>query len=1075
MRRVLLLLTIAFFNLHFFHAQMSLVQDINLGVNSSDPISFVEYQSNLYFIGKNSAGQNCIFRMDTNENVVQVKNYDISILRELFVLNGQLYAIVNIAQLGGSEITYSDGRIARINLFSADQLLNGFCANYITHIYDYRIFNNELYFSGRDGCNTNEFKQLYAFNGSNFRLVEAENPTGDFDPQDFEIHDNQLFFRGYKDSTGWELYKTNGTSVSLVLDYLTGPTDSFPAQLTSFNGYLYFGLLNGTANLQLFKLDTDTSSPIALLTAVQFDMKVYDNALYLAERDTNNDTNQLVKFDTNDTKTVIPFSNSAETATRILFFDEFDGVLYFAASKPSSGYELYRHFPGSSSQRIEDYNPGTQGSSPFFRSYYNNIVYFGADSGNGLGRELHKYVPEAIVTTSIPDPNFEQLLIDLGLDSGTINGEVLTANISGLTTLDISNRNIINLTGIEDFAALEQFTSIQNPLTTLDFSSNLNLLNISIINNPLSSINLTQNAALTNLTISNTTGATFSSLDITQNNNLSSLELGTNNISNLNISNNTQLTYLGLGNNPISTLDLSQNTALQSLSIYATNINSLDLSAHPNLQNLVGYSGQLTSLNLKSGSNFNLSFVDISNNPNLSCVDVDDPVSAQNNANWIKDVATIYSEDCASEALIQQTERNALIDFYNATNGANWTNNTNWLSNNPISTWHGITLDAFNRVSKIELFSNNLNGTLNSSLQDLSRLEDLNLLTNNLAGNIPSWIGSFSNLKNLFLSANNFSGPIPTEIGDLNNLESLFLNNNALIGSIPSSIGNLANLEVLFLQDNTLDGVIPSSLGNLNHIFSLRLDNNLLTGFIPTGISGPSLQFFSVSNNRLYGLLPNFTTAPLSELDISFNYFMFADIEAQFSFLNANVATFNYAPMNLYTEVQIETFTNGQNITLLPSFIDQAIINNATSGNNLYQWFKDNVLIVGATNSSYAIANASSGDIGTYQLRVTNSQIPNWTIFSNPISLEDTLSTDEVSMSNFQLYPNPTKDFIIIELPSAIEVSKITIYDAMGKQLSTHQVSTTNHKIDVSQLSNGVYFLKMEAVNSSSVKRFIKQ
>ena len=45
----------------------------------------------------------------------------------------------------------------------------------------------------------------------------------------------------------------------------------------------------------------------------------------------------------------------------------------------------------------------------------------------------------APILTAIPDANFERKLISLGHDSGTVNGEVLTANISGITSLDVSN------------------------------------------------------------------------------------------------------------------------------------------------------------------------------------------------------------------------------------------------------------------------------------------------------------------------------------------------------------------------------------------------------------------------------------------------------------------------------------------------------------------------------------------------------------------------------------------------------------------------------------------------------------
>jgi hypothetical protein len=63
-------------------------------------------------------------------------------------------------------------------------------------------------------------------------------------------------------------------------------------------------------------------------------------------------------------------------------------------------------------------------------------------------------------TTSIPDQNFEQALIDLNIDSdNTINGQVLTSDINTITILDFSNVQtfglITNLTGIEGFTALE--------------------------------------------------------------------------------------------------------------------------------------------------------------------------------------------------------------------------------------------------------------------------------------------------------------------------------------------------------------------------------------------------------------------------------------------------------------------------------------------------------------------------------------------------------------------------------------------------------------------------------------------
>ena len=58
-------------------------------------------------------------------------------------------------------------------------------------------------------------------------------------------------------------------------------------------------------------------------------------------------------------------------------------------------------------------------------------------------------------STYIPDDVFEQTLIDLGYDSGPLNNYVKTESLDKVTYLDISNKKINDLTGIEDFLNLQ--------------------------------------------------------------------------------------------------------------------------------------------------------------------------------------------------------------------------------------------------------------------------------------------------------------------------------------------------------------------------------------------------------------------------------------------------------------------------------------------------------------------------------------------------------------------------------------------------------------------------------------------
>src|SRR5699024_5776174 len=58
--------------------------------------------------------------------------------------------------------------------------------------------------------------------------------------------------------------------------------------------------------------------------------------------------------------------------------------------------------------------------------------------------------------TQIPDPGFEQALIDLGIDSeGVLDGQVLTSDIENVEELLLSGKDFMNLIGLEDFTSLK--------------------------------------------------------------------------------------------------------------------------------------------------------------------------------------------------------------------------------------------------------------------------------------------------------------------------------------------------------------------------------------------------------------------------------------------------------------------------------------------------------------------------------------------------------------------------------------------------------------------------------------------
>jgi Leucine-rich repeat (LRR) protein len=241
--------------------------------------------------------------------------------------------------------------------------------------------------------------------------------------------------------------------------------------------------------------------------------------------------------------------------------------------------------------------------------------------------------------TAIPDANFEQALFDLGIDN--INGDhkVLTAAVSGVTNLNVSSKNIADLTGIQAFTNLQVLNCASNSLISLDVSGNTALQILNCSDNLLSSLDVSANLALHYLGCDNNS---LSSLNVITNTALQSLYCYNNSISSLDVSENTALIELFCDGNSLISLDVSENTALQILNCSDNSLISLNVSANTALTNLYCQNNSLSSLDVR-GLN-HLQTLSTVYNPLLSCISVNDVAYAT--SNYLKDAATIFLTNC---------------------------------------------------------------------------------------------------------------------------------------------------------------------------------------------------------------------------------------------------------------------------------------------------------------------------------------------------------------------------------------------------------------------------------------------
>jgi len=241
---------------------------------------------------------------------------------------------------------------------------------------------------------------------------------------------------------------------------------------------------------------------------------------------------------------------------------------------------------------------------------------------------------------------------------------------------------------------------------------------------------------------------------------------------------------------------------------------------------------------------------------------------------------------------IPDSERQALIDFYYATGGPDWTYASKWLG--PPGTecdWETVWCnDEATHVFVLYPFSNNLIGSIPSEcLSKFLYLESIIIFDNSLSGQIPPDIGDLSLLWWFEASHNQLSGKVPIEFGRLVNLETVYLDENLLTG-LPPEIGNLSLLSHLDLHDNLipelpdtlgrcaslseldvsaneLAGPFPEALLALHGLDRLNLDDNHLSGGIPADIHRlESLGLLGLGSNQLTGEVPaSITRLPIRD------------------------------------------------------------------------------------------------------------------------------------------------------------------------------------------------------------------
>lgn len=630
---------------------------------------------------------------------------------------------------------------------------------------------------------------------------------------------------------------------------------------------------------------------------------------------------------------------------------------------------------------------------------------------------------------NIPDANFKAYLV--GNTAINTNGdtEIQMTEASAFTgNVNCQSLSISDLTGIEAFTNIYYLYCNNNNLTSLDVSNNLFLIGLRCQYNQLSA------------------------LDVSNNSDLTELRCQANNLSSLNITNLIDLEVFKGNSNQIETLDFS----------LANNLTSVNCSYN-----------NLSYLNLGNGNNSNVSSFIAQSNPNLTCITVDDVMYST--TNWANvDATSSFSTNCPpppctvnipdanfKSYLVGNASINTNGDTEIQCSEASAFTGTINCTNQTVSDLTG--LEAFVNLDQLFCNSNGLSSIDVSSNTLLTRLDftNNNLTTLDLSANLLlKKINANSNLlqsldltSNLALEQLDIRDNSLTNLNIDNNTALVDLNcRNTTISSLNTALN--VNLEYIVCDQNAITSFDFSTNVNLVEVFCS--DNSLISLNFANG-NNSSVNFFEVTNN------PSLTCITVDDVNYSTANWTSIDAGVSFSTNCSNSILVNSISVQGQGGASTITTQGGtlqMEATVLPTNADDmtytwSVVNGTGSAsidaNGLLTAITDGTVDVVAT------ANDGSGEAGTVTITISNQS----------------LSVNENISSFISIYPNPVQNELFIEV-NDVKTTEIMILDYSGRIVKSIPATKVN-SIDVSDLKQGGYVLKVFTDNGLSINRFIKQ
>ncbi|MCD4734799.1 MAG: T9SS type A sorting domain-containing protein [Bacteroidales bacterium] len=144
------------------------------------------------------------------------------------------------------------------------------------------------------------------------------------------------------------------------------------------------------------------------------------------------------------------------------------------------------------------------------------------------------------------------------------------------------------------------------------------------------------------------------------------------------------------------------------------------------------------------------------------------------------------------------------------------------------------------------------------------------------------------------------------------------------------------------------------------------------------------------------------------------------------------------------------------------------------TGDPIEQWLSvspsSGTIAVGASEDVDVTFDATALDPGLYEATiVVNNNDPNNSQVDVDVTLDVITGIIEMEKTAVMIYPNPVSDYLNIS--SDDNIIKVELVNLMGQVIYTQLVDNNNHNINLSNVMNGVYIIKVDTKNGTVTRR----